>query len=71
MADICESYATARASTPAAHFGYRIIAGLALANNIPTRSGTAEDIRIATAAARSGDTIVILAGRFAFHGQVV
>jgi hypothetical protein len=46
------------------------MAGLALANNIAARSGTAEDIRIAAAAARPGDTIVIPEGRFAFHGQV-
>jgi hypothetical protein len=39
--------------------GYCCMAGLALANNIPARSGTAEDIRIAAVAARSGDTIVI------------
>jgi hypothetical protein len=50
--------------------GYCCMAGQGLANNIPARSGTAEDIRIAAAAARSGDTIVIPEGRFAFHGQV-
>src|SRR5262249_5499199 len=50
--------------------GYCCMAGLAMANDIAARSGTAEDIRIAAAAARPGDTIVIPEGRFAFHGQV-
>src|SRR5262249_3655049 len=49
--------------------GYCCMAGLALANNIAARSGTAEDIQIAVAAARPGDTIIIPEGRFAFHGQ--